>query len=405
MSLKNIHIDNAKPQEKMYRLNDGDGLQLEVRPNGKKVWMHRYRHPATKKQSILTIGEYPRVTIRQARMKMMEAKGLIEQGIDPNTEKQRARMRGRGESFKDVALEWHKSQLARWSQANAGQVLACLEFDIFPYIGGRLISDLEAPDFLQVIRRAEGRGALDKALKIKQRMGAVMRYSVATGRVKYNPMPDLTGAMQAKETGKHFKALTLAQLPDFLNDLASYRSEVMRRAVQFALITFARTGSIIPAEWSEIDFENGFWNIPAEHMKMGDPHIIPLPRQALQLLEELRPFTGDSKYLFYTYHRNKPLSSNALLSVLRHMGWSDRTTIHGFRALASSTLHDAGFDHNHIEKQLAHAERNKVAGAYRYMAQYMPQRIELMQWWADFLDSQKAGEKVIPFQTRNGVLK
>lgn len=403
MSLKNIHIDNAKPQDKPYRLNDGDGLQLEIRPNGKKVWMHRYRNPATRKQSILTIGEYPRVSIRQARMKMLEAKGLIEQGIDPNTNKKRERLRGSGETFRDVALEWHKNQLGRWSETNAAQVLACLDKDVFPYIGGRLLDDLEAPDFLQTIRRAEGRGALDKASKIKQRMGAVMRYAVATGRAKYNPIPDLGEAMQAKESGKHFNALTLANLPDFLHDLAAYRSEVMRRAVMFTLLTFARTGSIIAAEWSEIDFENGLWNIPADHMKMGQAHIIPLPRQALALLEELRPFTGDSKYLFYTYHRTKPLSSNAMLAVLRHMGWNDRTTIHGFRALASSVLHEAGFDHHHIERQLAHTERNKIAGAYNYMAQYMPQRIEMMQWWGDFLDRVKdGGGQALPFRTAAG---
>lgn len=226
-------------------------------------------------------------------------------------------------------------------------------------------------DFLQVIRRTEGRGALDKARKVKQRLGAVMRYAVATGRAKFNPVPDLSIAMISKPKGTHFNALTLKDLPSFLNDLGKYRSEVMCRAVQFALLTFVRTGSIRSAEWVEIDWENRVWNIPDHHMKMGEAHIIPLSNQALQVLHELQPFTGDSRLIFYTSHPNKELSPNALLSVLRHMGWQDRTTIHGFRALASSVLHDASFEPHIIEKQLAHAERNKVAGAYRYMHKYL----------------------------------
>lgn len=400
----------ADPKEKNYRLTYGDGLQLEVRPNGKKYWIHRYINPTTKKQTVYTIGQYrndkkpPHVSLLQARTKLYEVKGLIKQGIDPNTHKHRTKVQETTNTFKEVALEWHSNQLNRWTASNAAQVLRCLEIDVFPNIGGRAIASLDALDFLQVIRIKEGKGALDKAQKVKQRMGAVMRYAVATGRVKYNPIPDLGVAMKAKPKDQHFNALTVDSLPSFLRELAAYRPEVTRRAVRFALLTFARTGTIRAARWQEIDWDKGLWNIPAEHMKMGQAHIIPLSRQALKLLEELRVFTGDSEFIFYANpnERTKGLSPNALLAVLRHMEWNDRTTIHGFRALASSVLHESGYPPHIIEKQLAHADRNKIAGAYRYMAQYLPERVAMMQFWADFLDSKQHGAQVIPFPSAVG---
>lgn len=390
MPITNTQADNAKPQAKLYRLNDGNGLQLEVRPSGKKFWIYRYRNPATKKPTVCTIGEYPQVSIKRARAALLEAKGQISDGTDPNTQKQRDRMHGMGETFRDVALEWFEKRKPKWTEANATQTLQSLELDVFPYIGGRTITELEPPDLLQVIRRIESRGATNKAEKVLRRLRAVFTYAVDTGKAKYNPTPS-TQAMESRPEGKHFNALTRDDLPAFLQDLASYRSEVLRRAVLFTLLTFARTGSIRAAEWQEIDWERKQWVIPAEHMKMKEAHIIPLSPQAIQLLEELRPFTGNSRLIFYTNHPDKELSNNALLQVIRRIGWKDATTAHGFRALASSTLHDAGFPPHIIEKQLAHTERNKVAGAYNYMAQYLPERIKMMQWWGDFIEAQQHG--------------
>ena len=395
MPITNTQANNAKPQEKLYRLTDGGGLQLEVRPSGAKVWIYRYRNPNSGKQTIHTIGEYPLISISRARQAHLEVKGLLTTGVDPNLHKQRARLQGRAETLRDVAMEWHTSRLNGWTQANATQTLQCLELDIFPHIGSRAIEGIEPADLLAVIRRVEGRGSLNKAEKVRARLNAVFRYALDTGKVKYNPTPS-AGAMQVRESGKHFNALTLSDLPQFLRDLSSYRSEVLRRAVQFTLLTFARTGSVIEAEWQEIDFEQAMWNIPAEHMKMGAAHSIPLSSQAIQLLQELKPFTGDSRLIFYTLHRDKPMSNNALLQVIRRIGWKDKTTIHGFRALASSVLHESGFEPKIIEKQLAHEERNKVAGAYNYMAQYMPERVRMMQWWGDFVEAQgQANNNVI----------
>jgi integrase len=390
MTITNTQANNAKPQDNLYRLNDGGGLQLEIRPTGRKFWIIRYRNPSTKKGTVHTIGEYPLVSIQKARAKVLEAKGLISQGIDPNDHKQRAKIQGRGETFKDVAMEWHASRKAGWTSANTEQTLNCLTVDIFPHIGNRAIDGIEPADLLQVIRRVEGRGALNKAEKVRYRIKAIFTYALDTGRVKHNPTPS-PGAMQTRKSGKHFKALPVADLPQFLHDLSSDRSEVLRRAVQFALLTFARTGSIRKAEWQEIDWQGRVWNIPAEHMKMGAAHTIPLSSQALQLLEELKPFTGDSRLIFYTLHPDREISSNALLQVIRRIGWKDKTTTHGFRALASSVLHEAGYEPKIIEKQLAHTERNKVAGAYNYMAQYLPERVKIMQWWGDFIEEQQRG--------------
>lgn len=394
MPITNSQADYAKPQAKAYRLNDGGGLQLEVRPTGRKYWIYRYRNPNTKKPTVYTIGEYPRVSIRKARMALLETKEVISSGRDPNTQKQRDKMRGMGETFKDVATEWYERRKPKWTPANATQTWKSLELDVFPHIGGRIITELEPRDLLLIIRRIEDRRALNKAEKVLQRLRAVFQYALDVGKVKSNPTPS-AGALTAKAGVSHFNALTLADLPVFLADLEVYRSEVLRRAVQFALLTFARTGSIRMAEWQEIDWGAKTWNIPADHMKMKDAHLIPLSTQALDLLRELQPFTRGSRYIFYTNHPNRMLSNNALLQVIRRMGWKDKTTIHGFRALASSTLHDAGFEPHIIEKQLAHSERNKVAGAYNYMAKYLPERVRMMQWWGDFVDSKRMGANVV----------
>ena len=376
--------NNATVQTKRYRLNDGFGLQLEIRPSGRKYWIHRYRNPQTKKPTVYTIGEYPYITLHHARTALLEIKGLIRQRIDPNTHRKHQYKQNNGKCFQSLAREWHRNQLNRWTWNNAKQVMVSFEKDVFPFIGDRPITALETLELLQVIRKIEARGSLAQAAKVRQRISAVLNYAMDTGQIKFNPIPT-TGAMKARGKTQHFKAITPTDLPAFLNDLARYRQEVMRRAVQFALLTFARTGSIIAAEWKEIDWEKAQWIIPAEHMKMGQAHLIPLSTQALQLLKELRTFTGDSHLIFYARYRNKMLSANAMRNVLKKIGWGAKTTIHGFRALASSVLHDAGYPLHIIEKQLAHAERNKTAGAYNYMAQYLEDRAKMLQWWADYL--------------------
>lgn len=394
--LTDLEAKNAEVKDAAYKIKDVPGLYLQVNPTGSKIWRLRYRNPQTKQETMYTIGNFPEVRCAAARGMAEEAKALVRQGMDPNTQKQRDRLRGRGKTFQEIAIEWYENQLERWKPSNAEQVRRSLELDVLPYIGSQPIEDLEALDVLAILRRIEARGSLPQAQKVRQRVNAVFRFAVITGQLKGNPLPEnMRGAIKAYKE-KHFNAVTLEELPYFLRDLAAYRSEVLRRAVQFTLLTFARTGSVRLAEWKEIDWDSALWKIPAEHMKMEQPHIIPLSKQALQLLRELQPFTGNSHLIFYTVHKNKPISENALLQVIRRIGWSEATTIHGFRAIASSTLKEHGFRHEIVEKQLAHVGRDKVAKAYDYMAYYLPERIRMMQWWADFLEEQQHGRgKVI----------
>jgi integrase len=390
--LTDLEVKNAEIKEKTYRINDMPGLRLEVNPSGSKIWRLRYRNPKTQQETMYTIGAFPQVKCAAARLAAEEAKAQVRQGIDPNTQKQRERLRGRGKTFKEVALEWHDNQRDRWSVSNAEQIMRSLELDVFPHIGDQAIVELEALDAVAVLRKVESRGVLSQAEKVRQRVNAVFRFAVVTGQLKGNPLPEgLRGVIKAQKES-HFNALSVTDLPAFLRDLAGYRSEVLRRAVQFTLLTTARTESVRMAEWKEIDWNKALWNIPKEHMKNKDQaHTIPLSRQALKLLEELQPFTSDSRLIFYTNRRDQEISENAMLSVIRKIGWKDKTCVHGFRATASSTLKENGFRSEVVERHLAHLGRDKVANAYDYMAQYLPERAQMMQWWADFLDDQQYG--------------
>lgn len=390
--LTDLEVKNAEVKEKSYKLKDMPGLLLQVNPSGSKIWRLRYRNPKTTKETMYTIGTFPQIKCASARLAAEEAKAQVRQGIDPNTQKQRERLRGHGKTFKEVALEWHENQLERWSASNAEQIMRSLELDVFPHLGDQAIAELEAPEVVAVLRKVESRGSLSQAEKVRQRVNAVFRFAVVTGQIKGNPLPEnLRGVIKASKES-HFNALSMADIPAFLRDLASYRSEVLRRAVQFTLLTTARTESVRMAEWKEIDWNNALWNIPKEHMKNKDQaHTIPLSQQALKLLEELRPFTSDSRLIFYTTRRDQEISENALLQVIRRIGWQDKTTIHGLRATASSTLKEHGFRFEVVERHLAHLGRDKVANAYDHMAHYLPERAQMMQWWADFLDDQYQG--------------
>lgn len=390
--LTDLEVKNAEVKEKSYKIKDMPGLHLEVNPSGSKIWRLRYRNPKTTNETTYTIGTFPQVKCAAARLAAEEAKAKVRQGIDPNTQKQRERLRGHGKTFKEVALEWHENQLDRWRASNAEQIMRSLELDVFPHLGDQAIAELEAPEVVAVLRKVESRGSLSQAEKVRQRVNSVFRFAVVTGQIKGNPLPEnLRGVIKAKKEG-HFNALNVSDLPAFLRDLASYRSAVLRRAVQFTLLTTARTESVRMAEWKEIDWNNALWNIPKEHMKNKDqPHTIPLSRQALKLLEELQPFTSDSRLIFYTTRRDQEMSENAMLSVIKSMGWQEKTTIHGLRATASSTLKEQGFRFEVVERHLAHLGRDKVANAYDHMAQYLPERAQMMQWWADFLDDQYQG--------------
>ncbi|OHX12523.1 integrase [Chromobacterium sphagni] len=388
MPLTDTAIRNAKPREdgKPAKLADGGSLFLWVMPNGAKYWRMAYRFDG--KQKTLAFGVYPATSLKDAREKREAARKLLAAGTDPNAakkEQKRERQLTVENSFEIVAREWYDKQLPRWTDDHAVRILDSLKADAFPDLGKLPVSQLTAPIILDTIRKIEKRGAVETAQRVLQRISAVIRYAIQTGRAVYNPATDLTGAIRAKKV-EHRPALPRGELREFYRRLAAEPLYIPTRiAMHLLMLTFVRPGELRAARWEEFDEERAEWRIPAERMKMREPHLVPLSRQALELLKELRPLTGKSALLFPAVtDLKKPMSENTLGYAMGRMGYKGTATPHGFRALASTVLNEEGFDPDIIEKQLAHAERNKVRAAY-HRAEYLEERRKMMQWYAEFL--------------------
>lgn len=397
--LTDTSIRNAKPKEKPYKLADSGGLHILVTPNGSRLWRLKYRVGGIEK--LLSFGAYPQVSLKEARDKAFEAKQDLSSGIDPSQAKkvQKASTSG-ADSFEAVAREWFGKFSTGWAPGHAERVIRLLERDVFPWLGEKVIREITTPELLAVLRRIEARGAVDTAHRARQTAGAVFRYAVATGRAERDPSGDLRGAIPPPREG-HMAAITdPKRLGGLLRAIDGYEGGlIVRCALRLAPLVFVRPGELRRAEWKEVDLERGEWVIPGEKMKMRESHIVPLSRQAIEILEEIRPFTGGGAFVFPSpTSMNRPLSDMALLTALRRMGISkEEMTIHGFRATASSLLNAQGWPADVIERQLAHVERNKVRGAYN-RHDYLPERRKMMQSWADYLDELKAGGEVIPFR-------
>lgn len=388
MPLTDTAIRNAKPREdgKPAKLADGGSLFLWVMPNGAKYWRMAYRFDG--KQKTLAFGVYPTTSLKDARDKREAARKLLAAGTDPNAakkEQKRERQLTVENSFEIVAREWYDKQLPRWTDDHAARILDSLKADAFPDLGKQPVSQLTAPMILETIRKIEKRGAVETAQRVLQRISAVIRYAIQTGRAVHNPATDLTGAIRAKKV-EHRPALPRGELREFYRRLAAEPLYIPTRiAMHLLMLTFVRPGELRAARWEEFDEERAEWRIPAERMKMREPHLVPLSRQALELLKELHPLTGKSALLFPAVtDLKKPMSENTLGYAMGRMGYKGTATPHGFRALASTVLNEEGFDPDIIEKQLAHAERNKVRAAY-HRAEYLEERRKMMQWWAEFL--------------------
>ncbi|MBT2866541.1 integrase arm-type DNA-binding domain-containing protein [Chromobacterium violaceum] len=390
MPLTALQIKQAAPRDdgKPLKLADGLGMYLEVMPNGSKYWRLKYRIDGKEKR--LALGVYPEVSLAEAREKRDQARKLLSEGTDPSEAKKqekRERRLSMENSFEALALEWFAKERPRWSDGHATRILDSLQADAFPDLGKIPVADLTAPVILDCIRKVEKRGAVETAQRILQRIGAVIRFAIQTGRATYNPTADLAGALRAQKV-EHRPALPRGELREFYRRLAAEQLYTPTRiAMHLLMLTFVRPGELRAARWDEFDEARAEWRIPAERMKMREPHIVPLSRQALELLQQLRPITGRSALLFpaMTDH-DKPMSENTLGYAMGRMGYKGTATPHGFRALASTVLNEEGFDPDIIERQLAHAERNKVRAAY-HRAEYLEERRKLMQWWADFLAS------------------
>ncbi len=399
--LTDREVRNAKPEDKAIKLSDGLGMYLEIAPAGAKYWRMKYRYAGKEKR--LALGVYPEVSLKEARRKRDEARKRLADGQDPSETRKaekRARLLAAENSFEAVAREWYGKQVHTWVKTHARDVLRRLEGNIFPPLGHRPIAEIDAPELLATIRKIEARGAYDLAHRVLAVCGQVFRYGVATGRCSRDVTGDLRGALTPHKK-KHQAAVRPEELPDLLRKIEVYDKDtgdtLTRLALQLMAATFVRTSELIGAKWEEFDLDAAVWAIPPERMKMKTEHLVPLSRQALDILGEIKPIAGRSPFVFPGRNRDKPISNNTMLFALYRMGYKGKMTGHGFRAVASTIMNESGFRPDVIERQLAHCERNEVRGAYN-RAEYLPERRQLMQWWADYLEGVKAGAEVVPFK-------
>lgn len=386
MPLTDVVVRNAKTQAKPQKLTDGEGMYLYVIPSGGKYWRFQYRYAG--KQKVLALGVYPDVSLADARERRTQARKVLAAGNDPAETKKEAKrltILKSENTFEAIAREWHGQRKHEWVASHAESVLTRLERHAFGKLGSRPITDISPPELLSVFRVVEKSGALDMAQRVMQYTGQIFMYAIATGRAERNPVSDLKGALKSP-VRKHHAHIGANELPEYLEKLEAYDgSPITKLALKFLLLTFVRSGELRAAEWTEINFDKAEWRIPAERMKMRDPHIVPLSTQALAVLRELQAHSGNRQHIFPNDRRPVAcMSENAMLYALYRMGYHSRTTGHGFRSTASTILNEHGFSPDVIERQLAHAERNKVRAAYNH-AQYLPERRKMMQWWGDYI--------------------
>lgn len=398
MPLTDTALRNAKKAEKPYSLTDGRGLSIQVQPTGAKWWRLRYRFDG--KAKMLSLGVYPDVGLKEARERRDAARKLLAEGIDPgeNRKAAKAAKAERGaNSFEVVGREWYAKHAPNWAEHHGDRIIRRFERDIFPWIGGRPISELTPPELLTVVRKIESRGALETAHRALGNCGQVLRYAVATGRAMRDVTVDLRGALPPAK-GEHFAAVTEPRLvAALLRTFDGYQGTfTVACALRLAPLVFVRPGELRKAEWADIDLEAAEWRYTVT--KTGTAHIVPLSTQALAILGELHAVTGTRRYVFPGARTNgRPMSDNAILAAMRRMGISkEEMSGHGFRAMARTILDEVlGVRPDLIEHQLAHAVKDPNGRAYNRTA-HLPERRKMMQTWADYLDTLKAGAEVIP---------
>jgi len=417
--LSDKSIQAAKPEEKQKKMSDGDGLILVVRTSGAKLWQLRYRFGG--KEKTLSIGQYPLISLSEARNRAFVARQLIHDGVDPVAEKQAAKAavieqeekqkHDEATEFEVVAREWFEkfSKSNNWEENHSSKIMGRFEKDIFPYLGKRPIGTISATELLTVVRRIEKRGALETAHRALSECGRVFRYAVATGLADRDPSADLKGALPPYKKNNHFAAITDTKLVgDLLRDIEGYSgTTIVRSAFALSPRLFLRPGELRKLEWEWINLEEAMIVIPPHAHKTGKktqaPHLVPLSRQAVEILKEIQPLTGGDKYVFPgARDRNRAMSDNAVRSAMRRLGWTgDEMTPHGFRAMASTIMDNMGYKQEWLERQLAHDEPNKVKAAYKrdMHLMYLPERKTMMQEWSDHLDSLREGAKIIPFKS------
>ncbi|EMX2272719.1 tyrosine-type recombinase/integrase [Yersinia enterocolitica] len=406
MALSDVKVRTAKPEAKAYKLTDGEGMVLLVHPNGSKYWRLRYRFGG--KEKMLALGKYPEISLADARARRDEARKLLANGVDPSESKKAVKVEQEQEAitFEVVAREWHASN-RQWSEAHSARVLKSLEDNLFQAIGKRNIADLGTRDLLPPIKAVEMSGRLEVASRLQQRTTAIMRYAVQSGLIDYNPAQEMAGKR------KHRAALELNRVSELLHRIDYYSGRPLTRlAVELTLLVFIRSSELRFARWSEVDFETAMWTIPGEReplegvkhshrgSKMRTPHLVPLSRQALAILEKIKSMNGNRELIFIGDHDpRKPMSENTVNKALRVMGYDTKVEVcgHGFRTMACSSLIESGlWSRDAVERQMSHQERNSVRAAYIHKAEHLDERRLMIQWWADYLDANRE-KGVSPF--------
>lgn len=389
--LSAVQIKNIQPEKKLVKYSDGDGLFLHVTTKGQMYWRYHYRYNS--KQKTLALGVYPQITLKQARLDHQEARAKLIDGIDPallRKTTKRAKTAAAENTFGALAWEWFTKQ--QWTDGHRKKQEGRLNNDVLPFIGDMPADEITGRDVLDVCLRIESRGVIDGAHRVKTIISQIFRYAIAKGVIYSDPARDLRGAL-TPYVSKNMATITDPdEVGGLLRSISGYKGDfVTRAALNLAPLTFVRPGELRHAEWSEIDFAESLWRIPPEKMKKKRIHIVPLARQAMATIKEIQPVTqGKSKYLFPSVRTaDRPMSENTINGALRRMGYTkEEITGHGFRGMASTLLHEQGYDTNIIEMQLAHKDPDAVRGAYNH-AKYLPKRIEMMQAWADYLDKLK----------------
>lgn len=400
LKLTDIALRSVKPAAKPFKVFDGGGLYLIVNPDGSRWWRFKYRFGG--KEKLIAFGTYPEVKLKEARDRRDRARAQLRDGIDPSAARKAeraARIDRESGSFELVAREWYVKQSARWVETGGQRVLRRLERYVFPRVGAKAVRDLVAPDLLDVLQRIETKGHPETAHRVRQYLGAIFRYAVATHRTTHDPTTALKGAL-APAPNRHFSSITNPKMAgELLRTIRGYAgSDIVRCALEFLPLVFVRPGELRAARWEEFTFdltdhapgrgiESPEWRIPAARMKMREQHIVPLSKQAVAILRELHAFTGPAGFLFPSVRSaTRPMSENTINSALRAMGYAqDQMTGHGFRHMASTLLHEQGYRSEWIERQLGHGDRNAIRARYNF-AEYLPERRKMMQEWADYLD-------------------
>ncbi len=403
MALTDTQIKKIKTKDKPYKVSDGGGLYLWATPSGGKLWRWSYRHEG--KQKVMTLGRYPDVPLALARERHSEARKLLATSVDPMAQRKAVKTGERvaiENSFASVSARWFEHWQDGKSPRHVDSVKRRMAGDILPCLGSRPIAEIEATEIVALAKAIEKRGARDIAKRALETAGQVFRYAIAHGLAERNPASAIRPRDILKATRKvNYARIDAKELPKLLKQIEIYQGrQLTRLAMKLMALTFVRTSELIGARWVEFDLDSRRWDIPAERMKMRTPHIVPLAQQSLEVLEMLRQLTG-SNDLVFPGDRNlsKPMSNNTILKALERMGYKGAMTGHGFRGLASTILHEQGYQHEHIELQLAHAPRNAVSAAYNH-ALHLEARAKMMRDWANFLEMTQRSVKVLPIRGR-----